>query len=63
MTSGIPWLSDDDAWKTVLAAFPKEQAAHAAQVREEFAVKKSQGHKMLLLLSVRDDRVFLFTLK
>lgn len=63
MTSGIAWLSDDDAWKTVLAAFPKEQAAHAAQVREEFLVKKNLGHKLLLLLSVRDDRVFLFNLR
>jgi translation initiation factor 2-alpha kinase 4 len=63
MTSGIPWLSDDDAWRTVLAAFPKEHAAHAAQVREEFALKKTQGHKILLLLSVRDDRVFLFNLR
>lgn len=63
MTSGIAWLSDDDAWKTVLAAFPKEQAAHAAQVREEFLAKKNMGHKLVLLLSVRDDRVFLFNLR
>ncbi|KAG8705429.1 hypothetical protein FRC08_001676 [Ceratobasidium sp. 394] len=63
MTSGTAWLSDEDAWKAVLAAFPKDQAGHAAQVREEFVRKKTQGHKLLLLLSVRDDRVFLFTLR
>ncbi|KAG9128480.1 hypothetical protein FRC07_009703 [Ceratobasidium sp. 392] len=63
MTSGIAWLSDEDAWKAVLAAFPKDQAGHATQVREEFVKKKAQGHKLLLLLSVRDERVFLFTLR
>ncbi|KAG8734893.1 hypothetical protein FRC12_018300 [Ceratobasidium sp. 428] len=63
MTSGIAWLSDEDAWKTVLTAFPKDQASHATQVREEFVKKKGQGHKLLLLLSVRDERVFLFTLR
>ncbi|KAG9101505.1 hypothetical protein FRC06_002969, partial [Ceratobasidium sp. 370] len=63
MTSGTAWLSDEDAWKVVLAAFPKDQASHAAQVREEFVKKKAQGHRLLLLLSVRDDRVFLFTLR
>ncbi|KAG8745969.1 hypothetical protein FRC10_006532 [Ceratobasidium sp. 414] len=63
MTSGTAWLSDEDAWKTVLAAFPKDQTSHAVQVREEFVKKKAQGHKLLLLLSVRDDRVFLFTLR
>ncbi|QRW14941.1 PEK/GCN2 kinase [Ceratobasidium sp. AG-Ba] len=63
MTSGIPWLSDDDSWKAVLATFPKDQITHAAQVREEFTKKKGQGHQLLLLLSVRDDRVFLFNLK
>ncbi|CAE6518571.1 unnamed protein product [Rhizoctonia solani] len=64
MTAGTSWLSDDDVWKaTVLTAFPKEQTAHAIQVREEFITKRSQGHKLLLLLSVRDDRAFLFTLR
>jgi translation initiation factor 2-alpha kinase 4 len=63
MTSGIAWLAEEDAWKGVLAAFPKDQSGHAAQVREEFVKKKTQGHKLLLLLSVRDDRVFLFTLR
>ncbi|KAG8734066.1 hypothetical protein FRC11_012669 [Ceratobasidium sp. 423] len=64
MTAGTSWLSDDDVWKTtVLTAFPKEQTAHAMQVREEFITKKAQGHKLLLLLSVRDDRAFLFTLR
>ncbi|ELU43948.1 anticodon binding domain-containing protein [Rhizoctonia solani AG-1 IA] len=52
LTAGTSWLSDDDAWKTVLTAFPKEQTAHAANVREEFLAKKAQGHKLLLLLSV-----------
>ncbi|KAF8610330.1 Serine/threonine-protein kinase [Ceratobasidium sp. AG-I] len=62
MTANIAWITDDDAWKTVLAAFPKDQSSHAAQVRGEFVKKKAQGHKLLLLLSVRDDRTFLFTL-
>ncbi|KAF8682663.1 Anticodon binding domain of tRNAs [Rhizoctonia solani] len=63
LTAGTSWLSDDDAWKTVLTAFPKEQTAHAANVREEFLAKKAQGHKLLLLLSVRDERAFLFSLR
>ncbi|KAH7340654.1 kinase-like domain-containing protein [Rhizoctonia solani] len=64
MTSGTSWLSDDDVWKTtVLTAFPKDQTAHAMHVREEFIAKKAEGHKLLLLLSVRDDRAFLFTLR
>jgi translation initiation factor 2-alpha kinase 4 len=63
MTAGTSWLSDDDAWKTVLTTFPKEQTAHAMHVREEFLTKKAQGHKLLLLLSVRDERAFLFSLR
>ncbi|CAE6423470.1 unnamed protein product [Rhizoctonia solani] len=63
MTAGTSWLSDDDAWKTVLTAFPKEQTAHAMHVREEFLTKKAQGHKLLMLLSVRDERAFLFSLR
>ncbi|EUC62024.1 PEK/GCN2 kinase [Rhizoctonia solani AG-3 Rhs1AP] len=64
MTAGTSWLSDDDVWKTtVLVAFPKEQTAHATHIREEILTKKAQGHKLLLLLSVRDDRTFLFTLR
>ncbi|CAE6484348.1 unnamed protein product [Rhizoctonia solani] len=64
MTAGTSWLSDDDVWKTtVLTAFPKDQTAHATHVREELVAKKAEGHKLLLLLSVRDDRAFLFTLR
>ncbi|CAE7198685.1 unnamed protein product [Rhizoctonia solani] len=64
MTTGASWLTDDDVWKTtVLAAFPKEQSAHAIHIREEVIAKKAEGHKLLLLLSVRDDRAFLFTLR
>ncbi|CUA75102.1 eukaryotic translation initiation factor 2-alpha kinase [Rhizoctonia solani] len=64
MTAGTSWLSDDDMWKTtVLNAFPKEQTAHAVHIREEIVAKRAQGHKLLLLLSVRDDRTFLFTLR
>lgn len=63
MTASLAWITDDDAWKAVLTAFPKDQSSHAAQVRGEFVKKKAQGHKLLLLLSVRDDRTFLFTLR
>lgn len=63
MTSNQDWISQDDAWRNVTAAFPSFQNSYALQIREALLKRVTQGHRLLLLVSLRDDSVFLFRLK
>ncbi|OBZ78007.1 Serine/threonine-protein kinase gcn2 [Grifola frondosa] len=62
MTRSVGWVTDDDAWKPIAAAFPPLHAAYAHQVREAVARRKADGHRFVLLYAVREERVFLLTL-
>lgn len=57
------WLrdSDVDAAKQVLDAF-SPSTGYAIQIREAIVKRKQEGSKMVLLLSLKDDRVQLITL-
>ena len=56
------WLTNDDAWKVVLAAMPHIPNARAVAIKEAVFKKKEEGKKHVLLLHVHDERAFLFTL-
>ena len=52
------WVTDDDAWKIILAGFPTANDAYLHQLRE--AAAKRKGY--ILLYALREDRVQLLTL-
>lgn len=56
------WITDDDAWKIIIADVPSRDAAYALQIREAVMKRKSEGHQWMLLYSIRDERVQLLTL-
>jgi eukaryotic translation initiation factor 2-alpha kinase 4 len=56
------WLTNEDAWKAVLAAMPHIPSARAAAIREAVFKNKEEGKRHVLLFHVQDERAFLFTL-
>jgi translation initiation factor 2-alpha kinase 4 len=56
------WVSDDEAWRPLVGAFPVGQGAYAQQIRDAAARRRAEGHAFLLLSAVRDERVGLLTL-
>ncbi|OCH91731.1 Serine/threonine-protein kinase [Obba rivulosa] len=62
MTKHTSWITDEDAWKPIAASFPPQHSAYASQIREAVLRRKADGHKFLLLIAVREERVFLLTL-
>ncbi|EIN05395.1 Serine/threonine-protein kinase [Punctularia strigosozonata HHB-11173 SS5] len=62
MTRNAAWLTDEDVWRSLLAAFPIPQPGYAQQVRQAALNRKADGQRYLLLVSVRDERVGLLTL-
>jgi eukaryotic translation initiation factor 2-alpha kinase 4 len=62
MIRSSAWLTDEDVWRSVLAAFPAPQPVYAQQIRQAVLHRKAEGQNHLLLVSVRDERVGLLTL-
>ncbi|KZT06721.1 Serine/threonine-protein kinase [Laetiporus sulphureus 93-53] len=62
MTKNTGWITDEDAWKAILANFPAQHTVYAHQVKEAVIKRKMDGHKFILLFSVRDERMFLLNL-
>lgn len=62
MTKSSSWITDEDAWKSIIASFPPQHTAYAGQIRDAVTRRKADGHKYLLLFAVREERVFLITL-
>jgi len=60
MTANQDWATQDDPWRAVLAEFPPLQNAYALQIREAIVKRMSEGHRLVLFLSLRDFRIFLF---
>jgi translation initiation factor 2-alpha kinase 4 len=52
------WVTDDDAWRGILAGFPTANDAYLHQLRE--AAAKRKGY--ILLYALREDRVQLLAL-
>jgi hypothetical protein len=59
-TSG--WVTDDETWKTVASSFTLSSTGYAPQIREAISRRQAEGHRFVLLFSVRDERVHLFAL-
>lgn len=62
MTRNSAWVTEEDAWKTILAAFSNQHVSYAQQIREAAAKRKAEGCHYLLLFAVREERVQLLTL-
>ncbi len=56
------WVTDDETWKTVVSSFPLSGTGYAPQIREAICRRQAEGHRFVLLFSVRDERVHLFAL-
>ncbi|KAF9445879.1 Serine/threonine-protein kinase [Macrolepiota fuliginosa MF-IS2] len=62
MVRNSNWVTDEEAWKPLAAAFSPQTAAYAHQVREAVAKRKAEGHRYVLLFAVREERVQLLSL-
>ncbi|KAI0954220.1 hypothetical protein AcV7_007513 [Taiwanofungus camphoratus] len=62
MTKNSAWITEEDAWKAIVSAFPPQQSGYAYQIRDAAIKRKTDGHKFLLLFAVREERVFLLVL-
>lgn len=64
MAKNAAWTKDDDqeAWKSVLAGFPAQQAGYAYQIKDAVGKRREEGCKFILLFAVRGERVCLLDL-
>ena len=62
MVKSQSWITDEDAWKPIAAAFPTQHSAYAQQLREAILKRRSEGHPFIFLFAVREERVQLLTL-
>ncbi|KZO91507.1 kinase-like protein [Calocera viscosa TUFC12733] len=53
LIADINWVTDDEAWRTVLPVF--DTATYANQIRDAISLKRADGHRFLWLLSVREE--------
>ena len=56
------WITDDETWKIVASSFTLSSTGYAPQIREAISRRQAEGHRFVLLFSVRDERVHLFAL-
>jgi len=56
------WLTDDDAWKAVIASFPVPNPAYANQIRDAVNRRRLDGHPFVILFAVREERSHLMTM-
>ncbi|TFK23737.1 other/PEK/GCN2 protein kinase [Coprinopsis marcescibilis] len=61
MCKSSNWLTDEDAWKALVAAFPPGHTAYAHQIRESISKHKADGHVYVLLFAVKEERIQLLT--
>ena len=59
MSKNTDWVSDEDAWKNLLAAFPTSHVSYAHQVRDSVIKRKMEGAKFIALYAVREERASL----
>ncbi|EIW85919.1 hypothetical protein CONPUDRAFT_114006 [Coniophora puteana RWD-64-598 SS2] len=56
------WVSDDEAWRAVVATVPTVHVGYAQQVREAAARRKADGCAFVLLCGARDERIQILSL-
>ncbi|KAH7107186.1 kinase-like protein [Auriculariales sp. MPI-PUGE-AT-0066] len=60
LTTNSNWLKDEDAWRSVLALFPKNRSQYAQNIRNqlrELPGYRKEINELILLCSARDLRV------
>lgn len=62
MTKSTAWLTDENAWKALVAHFPTSQSSYAHQIREAVLRRKADGCRFLILFAVKEERPFLVNL-
>lgn len=62
MVRNSNWVTDEEAWKPLAAAFAPQTSAYANQIRDAVAKRKAEGHRYVLLFAVKEDRVQLLDL-
>ncbi|KIK54868.1 hypothetical protein GYMLUDRAFT_206162 [Collybiopsis luxurians FD-317 M1] len=61
LTRNAAWLTDEEAWKTIVGEF--STAGYAQQVRDAVAKKKNEGNSWILLVGVKEERAGLLNLR
>ncbi|THH07415.1 hypothetical protein EW145_g3399 [Phellinidium pouzarii] len=56
------WVTDDDAWRSILPGFPTQHTTYASQIRDAVARRKNDGAEFLILFAVKEERVALLSL-
>lgn len=56
------WLFEDDAWRAVVAQFPQKHTNYAWTIREQLLAYREREAQMVMLLCLKDFRVFMFRL-
>jgi len=51
------WVTDEDAWKAILAGLPSQHSGYGNQIRDAVMKRKSEGRRFVLLFAVREERV------
>lgn len=54
------WLTNDEAWRNVLATMPQIPSGRAVAIKEALLKKKEEGKRHVLLFHVQDERAFVF---
>ena len=62
MRKSTDWLTDDEAFKAVIASFPTPQAGYANQIREAVLKRKTGGTKFIILYALREEEGFVVQL-
>ena len=62
MTRASSWITEEEAWKSLVAMFRQSQMSYALTVREAAIKRKAEGHSYILLFAVREDRAQLLSI-
>ncbi|KAG9057226.1 hypothetical protein FS842_008151 [Serendipita sp. 407] len=63
ITANQAWITNDTAWRTLLEETPQLQKEVGVQLREHINAKRNEGKKLVFVVSLRDEKLFLFHLQ
>jgi len=61
--SGAGWLTNEEAWRDILAAMPEIPSGRALGIKEALLKKKEEGKQHVLLFHIQNERAFVFNFK
>ncbi|TRM58463.1 hypothetical protein BD626DRAFT_573474 [Schizophyllum amplum] len=62
MVKSPEWITDEEAWRSIMSIFPTQHSAYAQQVREAAVKRKEEKCAYILLYAVKEDRIQLLAL-